>query len=254
MSYCLSIIKLSPRRFCLGAIVGTFSLVFFSCSSTNRESDNAMYGTIAYPFVKGKPLGINSDKERFIVRSRVGDTEYVVEIPHAAEDYDIEVPLSALESQARGGGGDRPSGLGSPVATDKELMESLPDITKKDPTKSAFIDKAFGMGKSMGPVESPSLILGLSKISNYYKRKEYEAALIEINNLIPDYPNIPRLYKMKGSILIKIQDFALAEKAWQKALDLDPRDATVRMGLINLQKKKEKRFQDAPAEDKGQEE
>ncbi len=220
------------------------ALVFVSsCSSRSdpsesvSDSDHAMYGSIAYPFVKGRPLGINSEKERFILRSRVGSTEYVVEIPRAAEDYDVEVPLATSKDLGMSG---TPQGLPSPVSTDREMLSSMPSVSRSNPSQANLIDKAFGVGENLGPEQSPSYTLGLSKIGDLYKRKEYEFALIEINDLLSFYPNSTRLYKMKGSILMKLQDYALAERSWRKAVDLDPNDHALQQSLIRLQKKIEK--------------
>ena len=42
-------------------------------------------------------------------------------------------------------------------------------------------------------------------------------------------------HKMKGTVLMKMQNWQLAEKSWLRALDLAPHDAALRRGLERLQ-------------------
>lgn len=217
-----------------------------SCFGSGDDAfDPILHGSITYPFVEEKPLGINRQKEKFIIRSIVGNSEYVVEIPGAGEDYDIEVPLASLESQAVGGP-DRPKDLANPIATDQELVKSFPDPITNNQNKTALIDKAFGVGPQGGVKSSPSYTLGLAKITNLYKSKQFEYALIEINNLLSFFPTSPRLYKMKGTIFLKLGNLELAEKAWLKALELTPNDSPLRQTLGRLQQKLSQTNKKAP--------
>ncbi len=213
-----------------------------SCSTTPSASDDpadALNGEISYPFVdEAQSLGKNGPEEKFIIRSAVGDHEYTIEIPGAARDYDVQIPLGDLgEADGDVIAGRKPKQLASPVTTDKEMVAALPRLDRSRATDSALMDSAFGVGGTDGPKQSPSYTLGLAKVGDFYKRRQYEYALVEVNNMLAFYPNSPQLHKMKGTVLIKMRNLPLAELAWIKALELDPADRVVRAALARLQKR-----------------
>ena len=195
--------------------------------------DQILHGTISYPFIRSNPLGVNGKRDKFIIRSISGSTEYVIEIPDAGEEYDIEIPLAALNP----GDSHKPKGISSPAATDREITASMPDMAKEAPAKSAFMDKAFGVGASDGPKQAPSYTLGIAKITKLYQKRNFEYALIEVNHLLSFFPQSPRLHKMKGTIYVKLHNYPLAEKSWLRALEFTPTDQVLRRGIARLQQK-----------------
>ncbi len=216
---------------------------FFSCTGSRTQDssmDPILNGTIQYPFVdETRPLGIEPPEEKFIIRSVIGNKEYSVEIPGGARDFDVQVPLADLGSADEFDpvAGKRPNHLSSPVSTDSELVATLPRIENEKPTDTAIMDGAFGVGNAEGPAQAPSYTLGMAKINTHYKNRQYEYALIELNSLIAFYPSSPKLHKMKGTVLIKMRNMPLAELAWIKALELDPKDRGLRHALGKLQKR-----------------
>ena len=216
---------------------------FFSCTSSRSEDssmDPILNGTIQYPFVdETRPLGIEPPEEKFIIRSAVGNREYSVEIPGGARDFDVQVPLADLGSAEEfdSVAGKRPDHLSNPVSTDSEMVATLPRLDEEKPTDTAIMDGAFGVGNAEGPTQSPSYTLGMAKINTHYKNRQYEYALIELNSLIAFYPSSPKLHKMKGTVLLKMRNMPLAELAWIKALELDPKDRGLRNALGKLQKR-----------------
>lgn len=219
------------------------ALLLLASCARSVSTEEKMYGTIAYPFGPAKALAINRKEEKFIIRSVNGSTEYAVEIPGAAEEYDIEVPMADLGSSAIGG--INPKDIKNPAVTDRQAVASFPSIANQQPTDSAFVDKAFGVGEEDGPTQSPSYTLGLAKINQLYTTKRHELALIEIDNLLGFYPNSPKLYKMKGTVLVKLQEWNQAEQAWLKALALTPQDNVLRKSLTHLQKRIKRMTSDA---------
>ncbi len=199
-----------------------------ACGHRNPEAaapeeslEDSLSGEISYPFVKGQPLGVNGKREPFVIRSRVGQTEYAVEIPDAGEEYNIELPLAALQPRGSEQPG-TPEDMANVRRTDRELTAAFPQ------PKTQLKPEDLPQG------EAPSYVLGLAKINELYKRRQYEYALVEIDHLITFFPNSPKLYKMKGTVLIRTQDYALADKAWTHALELEPTDRILRRGLQDL--------------------
>lgn len=198
-------------------------------------------GAIAYPFVdESRPLGKNLKKDRFVIRSSVGASEYAVEIPDAGDGYDIQVPLAGLNPPATNDAiavGAKTGKVPNPVATDKELVNALPSITKSNPNELATMDAALGVGSPEGPIQSPSYTMGIAKVNQYYRDRNYEVALMELNNLLSFYPNSPKLLKMKGTLLIKTGNHELAMRSWQRALDLSPGDTNLNRAVQRLQER-----------------
>lgn len=232
------------RRLCLTAlVVGNTAII--GCASITAsdptEDDGGLSGTIAYPFVdETNPLGKNGPEEKFVIRSAVGDREYAIEIPGGARDFDVQVPLADLgEATGEGGlsGRRTPKNLPSPVTTDQEMKSTLPSLDRNRPTDTALLDGAFGAAPAKGPAQAPSYTLGVARVNDYFKNHDYEYCLIELNSLLAFYPTSPKLLKMKGTVLLRMRNPALAELAWIKALELAPSDRALRHALERLQKR-----------------
>lgn len=230
--------RLTTSAAALAAILVTSACI--GGGSRRDETQAAIEnGTIAYPFVdENKAIGLNGPSAPFVIKSAVGDREYTIEIPGEGRDFDVQVPLAELGARDEDPilGGNR-HGLANPVATDKEMVAALPRLDKSRPTDTAMMDGAFGVGNAGGPRQSPSYMLGIAKVNELYKRRQYEFALVELNQLIAFYPNSPQLHKMKGTVLVKTRNLALAELAWIKALQLTPQDKGLQNALAKLQKR-----------------
>ncbi len=218
--------------------VAAFLLLLTACASGGGHKPLMIEGTISYPFIADtKPVGRAQRKAPFIIRSAVGASEYSVEIPDNASRYDIQIPLAELRPA---GSPDSTTGArrdGKPLnagTTDKELVGALPSISKSKPNEIAMMDAALGLGSPEGPVQSPSYTLGMARVNDNFRDKNYELALVELNNLIAFYPNSPKLLKMKGTLLVKTGNRDLAMKAWQRAADLAPQDSSLQRSIAHL--------------------
>lgn len=205
-------------------------LTLNSCQSSSDDPYNKIIrGTIVYPFYHHtQPLGNDGKDEKFVIRTIAGGTEYVVEIPHAASDYDVEVPIADMEN---GKLAYKPKNA---QVSDRELIASMPKLSTATEDEKALMDKAFGTGEAGGPRQAPSYLINIRKINNLYRQNKYEYALIEINNLLAFYPTSAKLYKMKGTVLIKLGNLSLAERAWKRASELAPLDPLIKRGLKKL--------------------
>lgn len=213
------------------------------CASYSQRDAGAELnqGSIAYPFVdESRPLGKNNRKEKFVIRSAVGAAEYAVEIPDGGNGYDIQIPLAGMNPQVSNDAlavGAKNGKVPNPVATDKELVTALPSLAKSNPNEIATMDAALGVGSPEGPIQSPSYTMGIAKVNQYYRERNYEVALMELNNILSFYPNSPKLLKMKGTLLIKTGNHELAMRSWQRALDLAPGDANLGRAVKRLQER-----------------
>lgn len=207
----------------------------WGCSHSAPTQNAPLYGQIAYPFSQPtQSLGRNGPEDKFVIKSVVGNTQYIVEIPRAAKDYDIEIPLADIRKDIEDPLGLQPAGVGQPVLTDRELTSQFPNVAQGSEDAS-LVDNAFGVGQGDGPEQSPSYTLAVAKIGKLYQQRKFEYALIEINNMLSFYPNSPKLYKMKGTTLLKLRNYKLARDAWIKAQDLDPNDSKLRKSLARIE-------------------
>ncbi len=210
-------------------------LLGYGCSGYDPSQD-ILEGQIAYPFNTNKSIGRDrmGNEDRFVIRTISGPTEYVVEIPGAAQDYDVEVPVADATGNGYKSGDPK---VKNPQITDRELVSAMPNVSHATQEERALMDKAYGVGEKGGPSQAPSFSLAINKINKLYLDAKYELALVEINNLLAFYPTSVRLYKMKGSVLIKTRNYALAERAWLRAADLDPGDIVIRKGIDRLRRR-----------------
>ncbi|MCX6117140.1 MAG: hypothetical protein NT027_06340 [Proteobacteria bacterium] len=210
-----------------------------SCSTTQQESRLNAQKQIAYPFYNAsKRLGEDPESKRFIIKSAIGQAEYTVEIPDAGNGYDIQIPLASLNPPTTSEAlaiGAKNGKVPSPVSTDKELVNSLPSISKTHGEDLSILDAAMGVGSPEGPIQAPSYTLGLARANQYFRDRNYDLALMEVNNLIAFYPNSPKLLKMKGTLLLKTGNQELAAKAWQKANRLAPSDKALASAVKRLE-------------------
>ncbi len=208
-----------------------------SCASTQDASTPTINtGSIAYPFIgETRSLGSTKRREPFVIRSATGSQEYTVEIPENSSRYDIQIPLAEITPAGSATASDL-SGrrAANPANTDKELIAALPDLAKEKSSKTGMLDSAFGVASPEGPVQSPSYTLGIAKVNQYFKERNFELALVELNNLLAFYPNSPKLLKMKGTLLVKTGNRELAMRSWQRALDLAPNDLALRNSINRL--------------------
>ncbi len=213
------------------------SILMCTCKSQSDPYDELSDGQISYPFTdKTEKIGRDPAKnDHFVIRSVRGQSEYIVEIPDGGDDYDIMVPMQGLP----GGGGEAKKDPKNPQITDRELISAMPKPDASQERDRAMLEDALGVGATEGSEEGPSYSLGLAKVMEYYKTKQFEYALIEINQLLSFYPNAARLYKMKGTILLKTGELDLAERAWTRAVELDPKDKAISRGLERMRKRKE---------------
>ena len=220
------------------AAVALLPMIVNCTSMMKSQDENVLQGTISYPFAEQTDSIGHVPREKIIIKTTVGAMEYQVEIPGGGDDYDIQIPISELAAAGKGGAtGGGKSEPQNPQSTDQELVANLPRMKTNGQGDAALLDRAMGASPKSGPRQSPSYALGLSKINELYQQHKYEYALIEINNQLSYYPTSPQLHKMKGTVLVRLGQYPLAEKSWQRALELAPEDSSLRNSLKRLQQR-----------------
>lgn len=215
-----------------------FLIIFSSISACyhNNQDDSFMDQNISYPFDHtGMSYNLERNEKPVVVKTIHSGAEYIIELPNDGSDYSLTIPLDQIGNPRRTVS--RKEKNRRAHITDRELVGEMPRESPETRKSRKLVEKAFGMTSSKKPRQSPSYSEGLIDIVHFYKRKEYEKALIETNQLLAFYPNSVRLLKMKGSILIKTGNYNIAIRSWNKAYSLKPSDKTLKKAIGALEQK-----------------
>ncbi len=213
--------------------ISLFLLVAACASSSPRRSSGEEFaeGSIEYPFAEETVrIGKNQNKEPFSIKT--GQGQYQVDLPGAADDYDVNLPLQAMPQASPA---PAETAKTKPNMTDREFEANMPKLA--EPDDRYLMESALGLGENGGPGQAPSYTLMIDKINDLFRLRKYELALVEINQLLGFYPTDPRLYKMKGTILVKTRNFKMAELAWTRAAEFAPLDASLKSALAKLRER-----------------
>ena len=88
------------------------------------------------------------------------------------------------------------------------------------------------------PAADYSYLAALDHIKQLYKGARYEAALLEIDELVRAYPTDPKIYEMRGTLLDRLGRGDLAIKSWNQALRFDPGNQSLRRFIERKQQKR----------------
>lgn len=219
------------------SLAGLIGLALSSCASPSYDDAEEVLtpGTISFPF-SYQPEAIGREGphgNKLVVKSIAGKSEYVIELPDEGDNYAIEVPTATFSAPAA----NPAAAFKNPSATDRELVNQMPELTPGTYQQRQQLEQGLGLSEKGGPGQSPSYIAGLAEINDLYRKRELELALVKANNLIIHYPNSGKLHKMKGTLLIKLRNYTLAQRAWAQAARLDPQDGLLKRGLLRLEQR-----------------
>lgn len=240
-----------------------YSLPFAAIGITLNLSGCAVFGyndkervkPIANPFYsyQGKTKG--DPGQTMILRTKKGDRSVELEIPGDSERLsEFVLPLSPafkdsgrFPASHRGNGGSTGSddrieseGTGglddsyknhSTSQSDREITQSFSHGSLEDQSKLREIEKGLNLNASEddSPAEgNQSYLASLDHIKQLYKATRYEAALLEIDEMVRLYQTDSRLYEMRGTLLERLGRRELAMKSWSQALRFDPKNEVLR--------------------------
>jgi tetratricopeptide (TPR) repeat protein len=192
---------------------------------------------IANPFVDYyllKAQGIGA-KDNIVLRTKKGDRSVEVELPNrAGELSDLVVPMSPAFKEAGRG----PAGDGTldnhyqerrPSISDRELTSGLPQGLAEDEGRRREVETGLGVipSEDSAPAADQSYLAGLDHVKQLYRLARYEAAMLELDEMLRAYPTDPRLYEMRGTLFDRLGRPDLALKSWQQSLRYDPQNPSL---------------------------
>jgi len=78
------------------------------------------------------------------------------------------------------------------------------------------------------PLPEQSYLGAIDQVKQLYRAGRFEAALVEVDDLLRLYPTDPKLYEMRGTLLDRLGKFDLAIRSWKQALRLEPTNTSLR--------------------------
>lgn len=223
------------------AVSGCATLQSIFAPGPDNRTNTPIRDPFGDPPAAGEPGSPESDGGAMIFRSRRPDGSVELEVPRGAAgvtDFVLpssSLPAGALQRPASSPGGDGPGKDESylnhpPTLADREITHEFSQGAPEDQRTRSRIERGLGLMATddATPDRSRSYLGALDHIRQLYHATRYEAALIETDALIRDYPTAPRLYEMRGTLLDRLGHEELALRSWNQALRFDPGNASLR--------------------------
>jgi tetratricopeptide (TPR) repeat protein len=218
---------------------------FFAVSNPDQPS-----GPIHNPFGDFY-AGKNDPSQNVVLRTKKGDRSVEVELPAGtAQMTDLTIPVSpafrdgargpASGSGTAGGYDDAPYTPKTPTIADREITRAFPQASNENEATRREVEQGLGLmpSEDSTPEATESYLGALDHVKGMYKQGRYEAALVEMDALIRQYPTAPKLHQMRGTLLDRVGQPALALKSWKQALQFEPNNEALKRFVERREQKR----------------
>lgn len=225
-----------------------------SVMGTDMERDRAK--PISNPFAFYNPETQKSSGDTMVLRSKHGDGAVEVEIPNSGQNVsDFVIPITSetknkyrapasLAEEAPAAQADMTQDdsyvTREPSLSDREITRTFPQNRVEDEAHRREIEQDLGLvrAEDMTPEKQKSYLAALDHVKRLYRKGRYEAALLEVDGLVREYPTNPKLYEMRGTLLDRVGQPELALKAWKQALRFDAKNESLRRFVERKEQKR----------------
>lgn len=198
-------------------------------------------GPIVSPFSLPEDGGAKA-REPIVLRTKQGDRAVELELPSGqGELSDFALPLSPV-FRADGGGSqqqwndsshrnlDETYSERTPSLTDREIARSLPEPSGELALNRSEIEQNLGLSLTEETASPGALsyLAQVDRVKQLYRLARFEAALIELDQLLREYPTDPKLHEMRGTLLDRSGRPELALRAWNESLRLRPENQSLK--------------------------
>jgi len=200
----------------------------FQASSTNGDGDSESPGNI------GAPYASTANSRNMVLRTRRGNRAVEVELPESSDSLsELAIPVNPLLPTETENYATAPleNDLSDrrPSASDREIISTLPEAPSDVTSQRQNIEEQLRLIPSQDkPAHDRSYLAAMDKVKTLYRHGRFEAALLETDELLRDYPTDPRVYEMRGTLFDRIRRPELALKNWRQALRLEPQNESLR--------------------------
>jgi tetratricopeptide (TPR) repeat protein len=194
-----------------------------ACSSTN--SSNIDSKPIDNPFGESKWKDAENNNN-ITLRTRRGDQSVEVELPNKYGS-DFQVPLNQrftdVHSERNTNGVDYTYLDQKPTMADREIASTFGTTGSiEDERRKREIEQSLGLQESDDqPNMDQSYLAKVDVVKQLFRNNRHEAALIEIDKMIKDYPTNAKLYEMRGTVLDRMGYKDLALRSWKQSLEFN---------------------------------
>lgn len=175
--------------------------------------------------------------ENMILRTKKGDRSVEIELPAESQRLsDLIVPVSPdfREDTKNSAEYDLAYSDSKPGLSDREITGAFPQTSVSDESKRRDIETTLGLVPSAdnsAPSSNKSYLASIDYVKQLYGKRRFEAALVECDQMIRQFPTDPKLYEMKGTLLDRLGYGELAQRSWNEALELNPSNETLKKFL-----------------------
>lgn len=199
--------------------LAVFAIMAISaCSSTSTEYSKP----IDNPFAESRWKDSESNNN-ITLRTRRGDQSVEVELPNKYGS-DLQVPMNPRfttnASDRNTNGVDYSYADQKPTIADREIASTFNSGTIQDEKKKREIEQSLGLQESDElPNMDQSYLAKVDIVKQLFRNNRNEAALIEVDKMVKDYPTDAKLYEMRGTILDRMGYHDLALRSWKQSLE-----------------------------------
>lgn len=199
-------------------------LAMGACASNGGVSENSK--PIDNPFAESRWKDAEQSNN-ITLRTRRGDQSVEVELPNKYGS-DIAVPMNPrfMTEQQRNNvnGVDYSYAEQKPTMADREIASTFGTTgSVEDEKRKREIEQSLGLQESDElPNMDQSYLARVDVIKQLFRGNRQEAALIEIDKMIKDYPTNAKLYEMRGTVLDRLGYKDLALRSWKQSLEFKP--------------------------------
>jgi len=207
-------------------------MVAGACASRKTQNDptqsfgHSYTQTIDNPFSE-TGWGESEGSQNITLRSKHGDQSVEVMIPKKY-DSDLEIPMNYTESAKSSAYKD--SNLdysykdSKPTVADREIASTFNSVGNyQDEKRKRDIEQSLGMQEvDELPAMDQSYLAKLDIVKQLFKSSRYEAAMIELDRMVKEYPTDAKLYEMRGTLLDRMGYQELALRSWKQSLEFKP--------------------------------
>lgn len=215
------------------------------------DSENGPSKPIGNPFAGYHP-DVNGPRESMIFRTKKGDGAVEVEIPRSQSMSEFVIPIASNVNHGRSPASESPAaapaepaldsayGEREPGLSDREITRTFPQGMAEDDARRREIEAELGLVRSedMTPEKQKSYLAAIDHVKQLYRNGRFEAAILEVDDLVREYPTNPKLYQMRGTLLDRLGQQELALKSWKQALRFDPKNESLRRFIDRKEQKR----------------
>jgi tetratricopeptide (TPR) repeat protein len=169
----------------------------------------------------------DTEQQGITFRTKKGDQSVEVMIPKKF-DSDIEIPIQYSGNEklknSKDHGLDYSYHDSKPTVADREIASTFNSVGKFEDEKRKYdIEQSLGLQETDElPAMDRSYLAKIDIIKQLFRSNRFEAALIEVDQVIKEYPTNARLYEMRGTLLDRMGYKELAVRSWKQSLEFKP--------------------------------